>query len=99
RGRRGTARRPARGPVPSGQSQVQSLALLRRVRCGEHGGRKEGGVMGVAILQAVEEVTHITLRDAKPLRPTFRGDARCLLTVGVHTRRGVVSLYLKGARD
>ena len=54
---------------------------------------------GVAILQAVEEVTHITLRDAKPLRPTFRGDARCLLTVDVHTRRGVVSLYLKGARD
>ena len=54
---------------------------------------------GVAILQAVEEVTHVTLRDGKPLRPMFRGDARSMLTVDVHTRRGVVSLYLKGARD
>ena len=53
----------------------------------------------VAILQAVEEVTHVTLRDAKPVRPMFRGDARSTLTVDLHTRRGVVSLYLKGARD
>ena len=54
---------------------------------------------GVAILQAVEEVTHVTLRDAKPVRPMFRGDARSTLTVDLHTRRGVVTLYLKGARD
>ena len=54
---------------------------------------------GVAILQAVEEVTHVTIRDAKPMRPMFRGDARSMLTVDVHTRRGVVSLYLKGALD
>ena len=53
----------------------------------------------VAIVQAVEEVTHVTLRDAKPVRPMFRGDARSTLTVDLHTRRGVVSLYLKGARD
>ena len=54
---------------------------------------------GVAIVQAVEEVTHVTIRDAKPLRPMFRGDARSMLTVDIHTRRGVVSLYLKGARE
>ena len=53
---------------------------------------------GVAILQAVEEVTHVTIRDAKPVRPMFRGDARSTLTVDLHTRRGVVSLYLKGTR-
>jgi len=54
---------------------------------------------GVAIVQAVEEVTHVTLRYAKPVRPMFRGDARSTLTVDLHTRRGVVTLYLKGARD
>ena len=54
---------------------------------------------GVAIVQAVEEVTHVTLREAKPVRPMFRGDARSTLTVDLHTRRGVVSLYLNGARD
>ena len=54
---------------------------------------------GVAILQAVEEVTHVTIRDAKPVRPMFRGDAHSMLTVDLHTRRGVVSLYLKGTRD
>jgi len=54
---------------------------------------------GVAIVQAVEEVTNVTLRDAKPVRPMFRGDARSTLTVDLHTRRGVVTLYLKGARD
>src|SRR5437016_1357109 len=32
----------------------------------------------VAILQAVEEVTHVTIRDAKPVSPMFRGDGLLL---------------------
>ena len=51
------------------QREVLRGVRARRLARGVGGGMSAG----VALLQAVEEVTHVTLRDAKPVRPMFRG--------------------------